>query len=53
MVTVADAPLPLAAIRADAVRYRARYEAHQGRDAARAAQRSARLADLGPGGAAQ
>jgi len=53
MVAVADAPLTLAAIRADAVRYRARYAAHRARDAARAAQRGARLAGLGPGGAAR
>lgn len=50
MVEVAPAPLPLATLRALAVRYRERFRAHEVRDALRAARRAAHLGARGPAG---
>ncbi len=52
MVEVGPAPLPLATLRALAVRYRQRFGAHVARDAHRAARRAARLGARGPAGSA-
>ncbi len=49
MVEVASLPLPLAQVRARAVGYRRRYQAHQARETARQTRRDAQLATRGVG----
>jgi len=50
MAAVAPAPLPLDQVRARALGYRRRYQAHQAREAVRLARRAAQLARRGPAG---
>lgn len=52
LVATGPAPLPLAAVRSVAPRYRERHQAHLRRDAQRSAERAARLGARGPAGAA-